>query len=249
MTTNDTADTSTDSTEAKPTSIHYSIHTRRIINTSDLNKLLKENSSHGLCGSHNLGNTCFMNSSIACLSNCIELTTYFLTEEFKKDLNKDNPRGLGGKLAIEWYKLLYEYWIENNRTGNPSSFKSTIGKKAHQFRGYGQQDSNEFMTFFLDYINEDLNKVTNAPYEEIQEQKDNESDLDCANRFWNLHLRRNDSIITDLFSGQYKNTIECPDCHWISITYDPFNTLILPIPNKPSIVKKNITFFLFLNIL
>ena len=243
MSTNDTADTSTDSTEAKPTSIHYSIHTRRIINTSDLNKLLKENSSHGLCGSHNLGNTCFMNSSIACLSNCIELTTYFLTEEFKKDLNKDNPRGLGGKLAIEWYKLLYEYWIENNRTGNPSSFKSTIGKKAHRFRGYGQQDSNEFMTFFLDYINEDLNKVTNAPYEEIQEQKDNESDLDCANRFWNLHLRRNDSIITDLFSGQYKNIIECPDCHWKSITYVPFNTLILPIPNKPSIVKKNITFF------
>ena len=235
----------TDTTETQSSSPHphQSIYTRRIINTSDLNKLLKENSSHGLCGSHNLGNTCFMNSSIACLSNCIELTTYFLTEEFKKDLNKDNPRGLGGKLAIEWYKLLYEYWIENNRTGNPSSFKSTIGKKAHRFRGYGQQDSNEFMTFFLDYINEDLNKVTNAPYEEIQEQKDNESDLDCANRFWNLHLRRNDSIITDLFSGQYKNTIECPDCHWISITYDPFNTLILPIPNKPSIVKKNITFF------
>ena len=235
----------TDTTETQSSSPHphQSIYTRRIIDTSQLKKILDENSSHGLCGSHNLGNTCFMNSSIACLSNCIELTTYFLTEEFKKDLNKDNPRGLGGKLAIEWYKLLYEYWIENNRTGNPSSFKSTIGKKAHRFRGYGQQDSNEFMTFFLDYINEDLNKVTNAPYEEIQEQKDNESDLDCANRFWNLHLRRNDSIITDLFSGQYKNTIECPDCHWISITYDPFNTLILPIPNKPSIVKKNITFF------
>ena len=149
------------------------LYPHRIIDTSNIRSLLSSSSSHGLCGGHNLGNTCFMNSSIACLSNCIELTTYFLTEEFKKDLNKDNPRGLGGKLAIEWYKLLYEYWIENNRTGNPSSFKSTIGKKAHRFRGYGQQDSNEFMTFFLDYINEDLNKVTNAPYEEIQEQKDN----------------------------------------------------------------------------
>ena len=233
----------TDTTETQSSSPHphQSIYTRRIIDTSQLKKILNENSSHGLCGSHNLGNTCFMNSSIACLSNCIELTTYFLTKEFENDLNQNNPRGLGGKLAIEWYKLLYEYWIENNRTGNPSSFKNTIGKKAQRFRGFGQQDSNEFMTFFLDYINEDLNKVTKAPYEEIPEQKDNEEDLDCAKRFWDLHLRRNDSIITDLFSGQYKSTIECPDCHWISITYDPFNTLILPIPNKIS--KKDTVFF------
>ena len=237
MSTSDTTDTQSSSPP------HRSIYTRHIIDISALIKLLNENSSHGLCGSHNLGNTCFMNSSIACLSNCIELTTYFLTKEYEDNLNKENPRGLGGKLAIEWYKLLYEYWIENTRTGNPSSFKSTIGRKAQRFRGYGQQDSNEFMTFFLDYINEDLNKVTKAPYEEIQEQQDNEKDLDCAKRFWNLHLRRNDSIITDLFSGQYKSTIECPDCHWISITYDPFNTLILPIPRK---AKKKDTVFFFI---
>ena len=46
----------------------------------DINKLeniLPKNSNHGICGSENLGNTCFMNSSIACLSNCTELTTFF----------------------------------------------------------------------------------------------------------------------------------------------------------------------------
>ena len=103
----------TDTTETQSSSPHphQSIYTRRIIDTSQLKKILDENSSHGLCGSHNLGNTCFMNSSIACLSNCIELTTYFLTKEFENDLNKNNPRGLGGKLAIEWYKLLYEYLL------------------------------------------------------------------------------------------------------------------------------------------
>ena len=230
MSTSDTTDTQSSSPP------HLSIYTRRIIDISPLIKLLNEDSSHGLCGSHNLGNTCFMNSSIACLSNCIELTTYFLTKEYEQNLNKENPRGLGGKLAIEWYKLLYEYWIENTRTGN-------IGRKAQRFRGYGQQDSNEFMTFFLDYINEDLNKVTEQPYKENQEQQDDEKDLDCAKRFWDLHLRRNNSIITDLFSGQYKSTIECPDCHWISITYDPFNTLILPIPRK---AKKKDTVFFFI---
>ena len=221
-----------------------SIYTRRTIDISKIKSLLNENSSHGCCGSRNLGNTCFMNSSIACLQNCIDLTTFFLTKDYEKELNKNNKRGLKGELAEEWYSLLKDYWINSTSTGNPSSFKSTISSKARIFRGYQQQDSNEFMTYFLDYINEDLNKVTDPPYEEIEEQKENESDYDCAKRFWDLHLRRNDSIITDLFSGQYKSTIECPECKWISITYDPFNTLILDIPPRDFVSNsKDITLF------
>ena len=56
-----------------------------------------------------------MNSSIACLSNCTELTTYFLTEKYKQSINKSNKLGLGGKLAKAWYNLLTEYW--NSKTG------------------------------------------------------------------------------------------------------------------------------------
>ena len=67
----------------------FSLYTRRIIDISKISNFLKEDSSHGLCGSHNLGNTCFMNSSIACLSNCTELTYYFLSGEYKKDINRE----------------------------------------------------------------------------------------------------------------------------------------------------------------
>ena len=51
-----------------------SIYTRRVIDISNISKYLTEESTHGLCGGKNLGNTCFMNSSIACISNCTELT-------------------------------------------------------------------------------------------------------------------------------------------------------------------------------
>ena len=147
------------------------LYPHRIIDTSNIRSLLSSSSSHGLCGGHNLGNTCFMNSSIACLSNTLELTIYFLTKAYLKDINKENPRGTKGKLAKEWYNLLYQYWIQKTKTGDPSDFKKVIAKKASIFRGYEQQDSNEFMIIFLDYLNEDLNKVTKEVYEEIAEQK------------------------------------------------------------------------------
>ena len=210
----------------------FSMYTRRAIDASKIKDYLEENSTHGLCGGKNLGNTCFMNSSIACLSNCVELTYYFLSGDYKKDINRENHLGMSGALAESWGNLLRQYWIENTRVGNPSEFKRTIGNKVKMFRGFGQQDSNEFMNFVIDYLNEDLNGTTKKPYIEIESKKSDESDESCAKRFWESNLKRNDSIITDLFCGQYKSTITCPDCGNINITFDPFNTLTLPLTNK-----------------
>ena len=209
-----------------------SIYTRRVVNVSNISKYLTEESSHGLCGGKNLGNTCFMNSSIACISNCVELTYYFLSGDYKKDINKENKLGMGGRLAKSWGALLQQYWVEKTRVGNPAEFKKTLGDKVKMFRGFGQQDSNEFMNFFIDYLNEDLNGTTQKPYVQLESKKPDETDEECAKRFWECNLRRNDSIITDLFCGQYKSTIICPECGNINITFDPFNTLTLPLVNK-----------------
>jgi ubiquitin carboxyl-terminal hydrolase 4/11/15 len=85
------------------------------------------------------------------------------------------------------------------------------------------------MSVFLDYLNEDLNRTTKKQYIEMKEKGKDESDEDCAKRYWDCNLKRNDSIITDLFCGQFKSTITCPDCGFINITFDPFETLNLPM--------------------
>ena len=148
-----------------------SLYTRRVIDISDIQKFFTEDSSHGLCGSQNLGNTCFMNSSIACLSNCTELTYYFLSGDYKKDINRENKLGMGGALAESWAELIREYWIGRHHVGDPSDFKRTFGHKIKRFSGYNQQDSNEFIDLFLDYLNEDLNSVTKKEYIELKEKK------------------------------------------------------------------------------
>ena len=207
------------------------IFLRRTIDINDLSKVLKKGSNHGLCGGHNLGNTCFMNSSIACLSNCTELTTYFLTGQFKDNVNTKNKEGVQGQLAYAWNNLLQEYWNSSSGTGNPSQVKSAVAKKVRKFGGYSQQDSNEFMTEFLSLLSEDLNKTTKKVYRELKEKGENESEIDCAKRFWDLHVQLNDSIITDLFSGLFKSEVHCSKCNFDNITFDPFNTLTLPIPS------------------
>ena len=212
--------------------IHTSPFSRRIYDENDLINILNPRANHGLCGSQNLGNTCFMNSSIACISNCIELTYYFLSKKYKNDINKSNRDGVGGKLASAWYELIEYYWNSNISYGNPKIIKNIVASKNRKFSGYNQQDSNEFMTVFLEILGEDLNKANKKIYRELQEQQKGETEVDAAQRFWKLHLERNNNIITDLFHGLLKSTITCPKCKFKSITYDPFNTMTLTIPSE-----------------
>jgi len=47
---------------------------------------------------------------------------------------------------------------------------------------------------------------------------------------WEFHLMRNRSKIQELMHGQFKSTLVCPDCKKVSITFDPYMMLSLPIP-------------------
>ena len=86
------------------------------------------------------------------------------------------------------------------------------------------------LTFVLDGLHEDLNRVKTKPYLELAEKLSTETEYEAANRWWEVHIKRENSIIVDLFHGQYKSTITCPECRMISITYDPFMHLGVPIP-------------------
>jgi ubiquitin carboxyl-terminal hydrolase 4/11/15 len=55
-----------------------------------------------------------MNSGLQCLSNTIELTKYFCFNLYKQDINKDNPLGMGGKLANTYAELVKEMWLGNS---------------------------------------------------------------------------------------------------------------------------------------
>lgn len=84
----------------------------------------------------------------------------------------------------------------------------------------------------MDGIHEDLNRVHTKPYITLTEQDVNkETDEEASKRWWETHLSRENSIIVDLFHGQYKTQITCPKCKKQVFNYDSFMYLSLPIPN------------------
>ena len=61
---------------------------------------------------------------------------------------------------------------------------------------------------------------------------DGRLDDEIAGEAWENYKKRNDSVILDLFHGLLKSTVVCPECPKISVTFDPFCHLSLPLPVK-----------------
>uniref|UniRef100_A0A672ZZX5 Ubiquitin carboxyl-terminal hydrolase n=1 Tax=Sphaeramia orbicularis TaxID=375764 RepID=A0A672ZZX5_9TELE len=183
----------------------------------------------GVCGLTNLGNTCFMNSALQCLSNVPPLTEYFLRNLYLDELNFTNPLGMKGEIAEAYADVIKQMWSGRHYSVVPRVFKTKVGHFASQFLGYQQHDSQELLSFLLDGLHEDLNRVKNKEYIELRDA-DGRPDQEVAEEAWRNHRRRNDSVIVDTFHGLFKSTLVCPECHKVSVTFDPFCYLSVPLP-------------------
>ena len=196
----------------------------------------RKNLAMGRRGLYNLGNTCFMNSIIQCLSHTRPLTEYFLGGKWKQNghQNIDNPLGFGGVIADGWASLLEKLWRSPNGASalDPRKFKRAVGKLAQgRFSGFQQHDSQEMLIFLLDGLHEDVNLIRKKPYVENQESDGSDPDIEVADRMWEDYCRRNKSIVVDTVTGQYKSTLKCPQCNRVSITFDPFQYVTLSLPS------------------
>ena len=107
----------------------------------------------GLCGLANLGNSCFMNSIVQCLNNNRDFALHFISQEYLKDLNKDK---IDYNLAEQW-NLLTNGLYHRNCVVTPTSFHKCVqvlalNKGLGHFSGFGQNDSQEFLQFFLETL-------------------------------------------------------------------------------------------------
>ncbi|KAM8816911.1 ubiquitin carboxyl-terminal hydrolase 2 isoform 3-T4 [Rhynchonycteris naso] len=187
-------------------------------------------SAQGLAGLRNLGNTCFMNSILQCLSNTRELRDYCLQRLYMRDLSHSSSAHRA--LMEEFAKLIQSIWTSSlNDVVSPSEFKTQIQRYAPRFVGYNQQDAQEFLRFLLDGLHNEVNRVTVRP-KANPENLDHLPDDEKGRQMWRKYLEREDSRIGDLFVGQLKSSLTCTDCGYCSTVFDPFWDLSLPITKR-----------------
>ncbi|XP_039888369.1 ubiquitin carboxyl-terminal hydrolase 2-like [Simochromis diagramma] len=192
----------------------------------------KNKSLQGLVGLKNLGNTCFMNSILQCLSNTLELRDYCLRNCHITDLN-NNCRS-NTALIEEFAKLTQSLWTSaNNEPISPSEFRNQVQRCAPKFVGCNQQDAQEFLRFLLDGLHNEVNRVTVRPKVSVLDF-DHLADDEKGRRMWNMYLAREDSKVVDLFVGQLKSSLTCTACGFRSTVFDPFWDLSIPIAQKSS---------------
>eukprot|EP00523_Entomoneis_sp_CCMP467_P019717 CAMPEP_0168857200 /NCGR_PEP_ID=MMETSP0727-20121128/15605_1 /TAXON_ID=265536 /ORGANISM="Amphiprora sp., Strain CCMP467" /LENGTH=1184 /DNA_ID=CAMNT_0008911817 /DNA_START=100 /DNA_END=3654 /DNA_ORIENTATION=- len=185
----------------------------------------------GSVGLHNLGNSCFLNSTVQCLNHMEPITQYFLRDTYTGELNRQNPLGSGGNVAMAYASLIKQMWSGDYSVLAPRSLKQTVAAFAPQFDNSYQHDSQEFCQFLMDGLHEDLNRVKTKPYVEELEGFGME-DQRAAIESWRKHLLRHDSIFVDHCQGMHRSHLTCPQCGRESIKFDVYSSISLPLATK-----------------
>uniref|UniRef100_A0A8C9NTR2 Ubiquitin carboxyl-terminal hydrolase n=1 Tax=Spermophilus dauricus TaxID=99837 RepID=A0A8C9NTR2_SPEDA len=124
----------------------------------------------GLTGMKNLGNSCYMNAALQALSNCPPLTQFFL--ECGGLVRTDKKPAL----CKSYQKLVSEVWHKKRPSYVvPTSLSHGIKLVNPMFRGYAQQDTQEFLRCLMDQLHEELKEPAVAATAGLTEARDSDS--------------------------------------------------------------------------
>lgn len=105
-------------------------------------------------GLKNIGNTCYLNSVVQCLSGTKKLAEFFLCSTQDSNLLKkiNNRESVAAEMAV----LIKKLWNTNSTSISPRTLKKVVGNVNNLFKNKEQQDAHDFLLFLLDQIHEEL---------------------------------------------------------------------------------------------
>ncbi|NWS69758.1 UBP42 hydrolase, partial [Crotophaga sulcirostris] len=161
-------------------------------------------------GLQNLGNTCFLNSTLQCLTYTPPLANYMLSLEHTQSCHEE---GFCMMCTMETH--INQVLCCSNNAIKPTSVINGLKRIGKHFHFGSQEDAHEFLCFTVDALQKAcLNGSTK---------------LDRSSQATTL--------IYQIFGGYLRSRVKCLNCKAVSDTYEPFLDITLDIKAVTSVTR------------
>ena len=175
-------------------------------------------------GLQNLGQTCYMNASLQCLTNINSLS-----DELLKLYNNNCINVQKQPLTFAYSSLLFEFKIPNQKYIKPETFKKTLGALNPLFQGNQASDAKDFIFFVIEALHQELKPPDNPmnnfnQIDFFKQEIESRNQLLTLNKFL-IEFKNNSSIISKTFYGITRSIMKCEGCKNEKYSFQTFNIL------------------------
>ncbi|XP_077590575.1 ubiquitin carboxyl-terminal hydrolase 36 [Stigmatopora nigra] len=161
-------------------------------------------------GLQNLSNTCFLNSTVQCLTYTPPLANYLLSKEHSRVCHQS-----GFCMICVMQNHIIQTFANTGNAIKPVSFIRDLKKIARHFRFGNQEDAHEFLRYTVDAM-----------------QKA------CLNGYPKLDRQTQaTTLVHQIFGGYLRSRVKCSICKSVSDTYDPYLDIAVEIRQAANIVR------------
>lgn len=191
----------------------------------------KDYQHFGLTGLSNLGNTCFLNTTLQCLSHTYEFHQLLKDETFQTRI----PDGL-----LKEFNDLRQLMWHKNCVITPGGFVKAVQETAKKknrpmFSGTDQNDVSEFIHFLFESFHENVSRRVKMNIHGTPCTDKDYLAKKCFEMIKTMYEKEYSELL-DLFFGIHVSQIKGMNDKLIRATPEPFFTLTLPIPTKTPMI-------------
>jgi ubiquitin carboxyl-terminal hydrolase 8 len=180
------------------------------------------------------GVNCYMNSIMAILQQTPYFVDYIISDNYKID----NIEYIENSIIFQLFKIFKISLSHDNANLTISTFRQKLAKKYFVWGELQQQDSQEFLTFLLNTVEDEIKeKILYLPGRNFSIDNDDSSIKSSINNImaiknWEKFTKNEFSIIKTLFTAQLQTITCCEYCKYKNSRFEIFQNIQLDINDK-----------------